>query len=487
MEDFTNFWLACVGRLKQDMDPYQFNRWVPLLTATQREESWYLYAPTQFILSLVREHCLPKINAVREEFSPTLPLIVLEVGKGELRLVELGQEERCVLALEDTLVQSSKQGEGVVQSVTKTSNKEECKEDRRPQISDQISGGFSYEKTRLKSGLTFVNLVVGKSNRIAYSVGLAVSEELGKKDYNPLFVYGSTGLGKTHLVQAIANRVFLEGQSSRIRYIHAEKFINDFVKYVRKSDIDGFKRAYQELDLLILDDVQFIAGKEKTMEEFFYLFNQFIDRDKQIILTSDRLPTEIKELDKRLISRFSWGLTVQIEPPELEMRVAILHKKADLAGFRLPEDIAFFIAQNIKSNVRDLEGALNRVKAHSKFTHEPLSIELVKTALKDILAAGREQLTIHEIQRVVADYYNVKLSDLKGTQRSRKIVRPRQIAMSIAKDLTEQSLPSIGAAFGGKDHTTVIYAHRTILKLRQKDRELEHEYNTLVNTLSQVD
>ncbi|MCV2509305.1 MAG: chromosomal replication initiator protein DnaA, partial [Neisseriaceae bacterium] len=291
-------------------------------------------------------------------------------------------------------------------------------------------------------------------------------------------------LGKTHLAQAIANRVFFQGIHTRIRYIHAEKFINDFIKYVRRSDIDGFKKSYKGLDLLILDDVQFIAGKEKTMEEFFYLFNNILDEDKQIILTSDRLPSEIEKLDKRLISRFSCGLTVEIEPPELEMRVAILHKKAESANFRLPDDIAFFIAQSIKSNVRDLEGALNRVKAHSKFTNEPLTIDLVKSALKDILAIGSKQITIAEIQKVVADYYNIKVSDIKGTKRTRKIVRPRQVAMSLAKELTEHSLPFIGDEFGGKDHTTVIHAHKTISNLRKEDLELDQEYNILINILN---
>ncbi|QRN40762.1 MAG: chromosomal replication initiator protein DnaA [Neisseriaceae bacterium] len=481
MEEFTNFWAVCITQLEKEMSEYQFNTWIPLLTTSKQTENWLLFAPTQFILNLVRENCLAKINTIKNEMNPDFPPIILKVGKGDIKVIDLNRKKNSKNNTNELTIGS------VSPSDEFPSQKNIRSQDNLTPVgnlSDKRNINTGYEHTRLKPDLTFENLVVGKSNRIAANVGAAIADAIGKKDYNPFFVYGSTGLGKTHLAQAVANRIFFQGIHTRIRCIHAERFINDFIKHVRRSDIDGFKKSYKGLDLLILDDVQFIAGKERTMEEFFYLFNDILDKDKQIILTSDRLPSEIDKMDKRLISRFSCGLTVEIEPPELEMRVAILHKKAESANFRLPDDIAFFIAQSIKSNVRDLEGALNRVKAHSKFVNEPLTIDLVKSALKDILAIGSKQITVAQIQEVVANYYNIKVSDIKGNKRTKKIVRPRQVAMSLAKELTEHSLPFIGDEFGGKDHTTVIHSHKTIMNLRTKDYELEQEYKILINILN---
>ena len=474
MEDFTNFWRTCVGHLAKEMDPYQFATWIPLLTTSEGKKSWHLYAPSNFILNLVKENCLSKINELKEHFKADLPTIILEVGLGEIALQKFinssfNNKKKNRLAREVETIKNQR-----LESVKGTEDSSQEKKRIPP----------GYEHTRLNPELNFDNLVIGTSNQVAHSIGIAITKQPGKKDYNPFFVYGATGLGKTHLVQAIANRLFSLNPNLRIRYIHADKFVNDYVRHVRRADIDGFKKIYQDLGLLILDDVQFIAGKEKSMEEFFYLFNHLLDQDKQIILTADCLPARIDKLDKRLISRFSGGLTTEIDPPELKLRVAILQKKASNTFFELPEEIAFFIAQHIKSNVRELEGALNRVRAHTNFTKQPLTIELAKSALKDILAQGYKPITIDEIQRVVAEYYSIKVSDLKGKQRKQSIVRPRQVAMSLAKELTEYKLPAIGQAFG-KDHSTVIYAHRAIAKLRLEDSELDREYNILVKTLSQ--
>lgn len=473
MEDFTNFWRTCVGHLAKEMDPYQFATWIPLLTTSKGQESWHLYAPSNFILNLVKENCLSKINELKEHFKVDVPTITLEVGLGEIALQEFIN------------LPFSKKKNGSVQkvAVARKQSIESLKETANS-IREKKCSFPGYEHTRLNPELNFDNLVVGTSNQVAHSIGVAITRQPGKKDYNPFFVYGATGLGKTHLVQAIANRLFSLNPGLRIRYIHADKFVNDYVRHVRRADIDGFKKTYQDLGLLILDDIQFIAGKEKSMEEFFYLFNHLLDQGKQIILTADCLPVRIDKLDKRLISRFSGGLTTEIDPPELELRVAILQKKASNTFFALPEEIAFFIAQHIKSNVRELEGALNRVRAHANFTRQPLTIELAKSALKDILAQGYKPITIDDIQRVVAEYYSIKVADLKGKQRKQSIVRPRQMAMSLAKELTEYRLPAIGQAFG-KDHSTVIHAHRAIAKLRLENSELDQEYNILVKTLSQ--
>lgn len=473
MEDFTNFWRTCVGHLAKEMDPYQFATWIPLLTTSKGQESWHLYAPSNFILNLVKENCLSKINELKEHFKVDLPTITLEVGLGEIALQEFIN------------LPFSKKKNGSVQKVAVVTKQSiESLKETANSIREKKCSSPGYEHTRLNPELNFDNLVVGTSNQVAHSIGVAITRQPGKKDYNPFFVYGATGLGKTHLVQAIANRLFSLNPGLRMRYIHADKFVNDYVRHVRRADIDGFKKTYQDLDLLILDDIQFIAGKEKSMEEFFYLFNHLLDQGKQIILTADCLPARIDKLDKRLISRFSGGLTTEIDPPELELRVAILQKKASNTFFALPEEIAFFIAQHIKSNVRELEGALNRVRAHANFTRQPLTIELAKSALKDILAQGYKPITIDDIQRVVAEYYSIKVADLKGKQRKQSIVRPRQMAMSLAKELTEYRLPAIGQAFG-KDHSTVIHAYRAIAKLRLENSELDQEYNILVKTLSQ--
>ncbi len=463
MDKFTDFWKNCLGILKERMDPYQFRTWLPLLSVSEGGDQWLFFARTTFILNLVKESWLPLINDIKAKEGKNLPEIVLKVGKGEIELQDLVEGEHkpeAIPAGSKSLKRATSSGEE----------------------GESLARGYSH--TRLNPELTFEHLVMGKSNRLAYSVGEAITQQLGKKDYNPFFIYGSTGLGKTHLAQAVANRVFSQGTSVNLRYIHAERFMSDFVRAVQRKDMERFTKQYQNLDLLILDDVQYIAGKEGTMEQFFYILNNTLDHGKQIILTADSLPADIDALDQRLVSRFSWGLIAEVEPPGLELRVAILKKKAISVGFRLPEEVAFFIAQNIKSNVRDLEGALNRVKAHARFTNELINIELAREALKDLLAKSREPLTIEAIQRAVSGYFNIKPADLKGSSRKRSLVRPRQLAMALAVELTEQSLPSIGEAFGGRDHSTVIHANKTIKKCCQEQDEMATDYQNLIKTLS---
>ena len=329
---------------------------------------------------------------------------------------------------------------------------------------------------------TFASFVPGKANQLARAAALQVAENPGTA-YNPLFVYGGVGLGKTHLIQAIGNLVYEQNRNARISYIHAERYVSDVVRAYQHKSFNDFKRYYHSLDLLLIDDIQFFAGKSRTQEEFFYAFNALTEAHKQVIITCDTYPREMQGIEDRLISRFGWGLTVAVEPPELEMRVAILIKKAALEKIVLGEDIAFFVANQIQSNVRELEGALKRVLAFSRFTARPISLDLAKEALKDLLAVQMRQVSIDNIQKTVADYYKIKVAEMYSKKRTRTVARPRQLAMALAKELTQFSLPVIGDAFGGRDHTTVIHACRKIEELRGLDPNIARDFNLLVQTL----
>jgi chromosomal replication initiator protein len=331
---------------------------------------------------------------------------------------------------------------------------------------------------------TFDNYVEGKSNQIARAASLHVAEAPGTSGYNPLFLYGGTGLGKTHLMLAVGNTIKQKNPKARVIYLSSERFVQDMITALRNNAIDQFKAHYRSADALLIDDIQFFAKKERSQEEFFYTFNSLLEGQRQIILTCDRFPKEVENLDERLQSRLGWGLTVAIEPPELETRVAILIKKAQQNLITLPEDVAFFIAKRIKSNVRDLEGALQRVLAFSRFTNQPLSIEMAQEALKDLLALHQKLVTLESIQKTVAEYFKVRVSDLLSKKRTRSIARPRQIAMALAKELTSHSLPEIGDAFGGRDHTTVLHATRKVAELRESDNRVHEDYRNLLRTLS---
>ena len=339
-----------------------------------------------------------------------------------------------------------------------------------------------FRSHRINPSFTFDSFVNGKANQLARAAALQVAEHPGTA-YNPLFVYGGVGLGKTHLIQAIGNRVLEGNPEAKIRYIHAEQYVSDVVRAYQHKSFDSFKRYYHSLDLLLIDDIQFFSGKSRTQEEFFYAFNALIEARKQIIITCDSYPKEISGMEERLISRFGWGLTVAVEPPELEMRVAILLNKASLEKVVLDESVAFFIAKHIRSNVRELEGALKRVLAYSRFTGEVLSLTLAKEALKDLLAVQNRQISIDNIQKTVADYFKIKVAEMYSKKRVRSLARPRQVAMALAKELTPMSLPDIGEAFGGRDHTTVLHACRRIQELTEADADLARDYAVLLQML----
>ena len=336
---------------------------------------------------------------------------------------------------------------------------------------------------KLNQNLTFDNFVIGKANQLAFAAATQVSELPGVS-YNPLFIYGGVGLGKTHLAQAIGNQICLTRPQAKVCYMHAERYVADVVRAYQTNKFEEFKQYYHSLDALLIDDIQFFSGKSKTQEEFFYIFNTLVDSHKQIIITSDTYPKELTGLESRLVSRLGWGLTIGIEPPELEMRVAILLKKAAINGYMLDNAVAFFIAKHVNSNVRELEGALKRVEAYTKFHKKIISVETAKDALKDILIAKNRQISIDNIQKTVADYYRIKLVELLSKKRTRSLTRPRQIAMSLARELTTMSLPEIGNAFGGKDHSTVIHACQNIVALRKTDTGIDADYKILLQTLT---
>ena len=346
----------------------------------------------------------------------------------------------------------------------------------------QVEGSLKHGNN-LNRNFTFDNFVEGKSNQLARAAAWQVADN-PKHGYNPLFLYGGVGLGKTHLMHAVGNHLLKKNPNAKVVYLHSERFVADMVKALQLNAINDFKRFYRSVDALLIDDIQFFAKKERSQEEFFHTFNALLEGGQQVILTSDRYPKEIEGLEERLKSRFGWGLTVAVEPPELETRVAILMKKAEQARVELPHDAAFFIAQRLRSNVRELEGSLKRVIAHAHFTGSPITIELVREALKDLLALQDKLVSIDNIQRVVAEYYKIKISDLLSKRRSRSVARPRQVAMALSKELTNHSLPEIGDAFGGRDHTTVLHACRKISELRETDADIREDYKNLQRTLT---
>lgn len=465
MSAAENFWPSCLARFEEELSAQQYNTWIKPLRMEWAEESLQLFAPNQFTLQFVKERFLPRIEEFAEAYFDEPMLIQLKIGKATAKRVELPIAGKPVAAVATEPEAAPAKPAPVT-----------------PKAASFRDIGASHETTRLNPNFTFETLVTGKANQLARAAALQIAENPGSA-YNPLFVYGGVGLGKTHLIQAIGNFVHQHDPQAKIRYIHAERYVADVVKAYQHKAFDEFKRYYHSLDLLLIDDIQFFSGKNRTQEEFFYAFNALIEGQKQVIITSDRFPREIEGLEDRLISRFGWGLTVAIEPPELEMRVAILLKKAESEGFRLDSNVAFFVAKNIRSNVRELEGALKRVLAYSRFTGQPITMESAKESLKDILAAGNRQISVENIQKTVADFYKIKVSDMHSKKRTRDVARPRQIAMTLAKELTQLSLPAIGDAFGGRDHTTVLHANRTIAQMRQTDADLNHDYTVLMQIL----
>lgn len=449
MQDIS-FWNSCLSTFEKSLPSQQFNSWIKPLVLKNENGSLVLTAPNSFTLKLVQERFMPEISRQAE-------LAYSRVPSFEFRVVE----NEPAAKPKDTPPPASKPSVAENRSAPETSFR-----------------GYG----KLNPNLTFDNFVTGKANQLAFAAAMQVAELPGAS-YNPLFVYGGVGLGKTHLIQAIGNQVKSNNPQAKICYMHAERYVSDVVRAYQSNKFEEFKQYYHSLDILLIDDIQFFAGKQKTQEEFFYAFNTLVDSHKQVIMTSDTFPKEIAGLDSRLISRFGWGLTVAIEPPELEMRVAILLKKADLGDYVLDEAVAFFIAKHVNSNVRELEGALKRVEAYAKFHRRAITVETAKEALKDILVAQSRQISIDNIQKTVADYYRLKIAELLSKKRTRNLTRPRQMAMALARELTSMSLPEIGNSFGGKDHSTVIHACKAVAELRSSDTTVDADYKILLQTL----
>ena len=443
-----DLWHRCTEHLEQVLSPQQYNTWIRPLQIVEEPQLLKLLAPNRFVLDWVRNHYLDTIQN---------HLNLLCNGDAPTVMVEIGTKKRP----------AQKQQIIPPQPITVTPGGEST-----APVQSNLNPSFIFE--------TFVE---GKSNQIARAASIQIGENPGKA-YNPLFIYGGVGLGKTHLMHAVGNMMLKKNPQARVVYLHSERFVAEMVKALQHNTIDQFKKKYRSVNALLIDDIQFFAGKERSQEEFFHTFNALFESQQQIILSSDRFPKEVTGLEERLKSRFGWGLTVAIEPPDLETRVAILQSKALQLNAELPNEVAFFMGKRIRSNIRELEGALRRVIANATFTGREINLDFAKNALRDMLAAHDKQITIENIQKTVAEYFQIRTSDLTSSKRSRSIARPRQIAMTLAKELTNHSLPEIGNAFGGRDHTTVIHANRKVKELRESDPRISEDYSNLLRTLS---
>ena len=440
----NSFWRYCLGYFEKELPPQQFKTWIRPLRVRVDGDILTLIAPNRFVQQWIRDRFLGRIGTLAQSH------------------LKRDIEIRLVLA----------EKEGTTPPAP------------RPRVAMDSAGAkpSSREVSRLNPAFSFETFVTGKANELARAAATQVAESPGTA-YNPLFIYGGVGLGKTHLIQAIGNSLRARAPETKIRYIHAEQYVSDVVRAYQHKAFDDFKRYYHSLDLLLIDDIQFFSGKNRTQEEFFYAFNALVEAHKQIVISCDTYPKEISGIENRLISRFGWGLTVAVDPPELEMRVAILLKKAEAESAQLDEAVAFFLAKHIQSNVRELEGGLKRVLAYARFTGMDLSVDLCREALRDLLAIQHRQVSVENIQKTVADFYKIKVSEMYSKKRSRNVARPRQVAMALAKELTQLSLPDIGEAFGGRDHTTVLHACRKISHLKSTSNELTRDFNSLLKVL----
>jgi chromosomal replication initiator protein len=481
-------WQQCLDALQNELSSQQFNTWIRPLQAEEGESNELcLLAPNRFVRDWVSDKYAKRISELMREMSPAKPpKVVLTVGSR--RVAQAPKPRELGNPVSATPRQPT--GPGAVQPSreegTGAPDLEPLREDGPGTLPGQrqvqVEGSLKHT-SGLNSNFTFDTFVEGKSNQLARAASRQVSENPGGA-YNPLFLYVGVGLGKTHLMHAVGNALAERRQNARVVYLHSERFVADMVKALQLNAINDFKRFYRSVDALLIDDIQFFAGKERSQEEFFHTFNALLEGGQQMILTSDRYPKEISGVEERLKSRFGWGLTVAIEPPELETRVAILMKKADQANVELPHDAAFFIAQKIRSNVRELEGALKKVIADSHFMGKPITQDFIRESLKDLLALQDKQVGVDNIQRTVAEYYKIKLSDLLSKRRSRSVARPRQVAMALAKELTNHSLPEIGDAFGGRDHTTVLHACRKVKSLQEESADIREDYKNLLRLLT---
>ncbi|PKH05581.1 chromosomal replication initiator protein DnaA [Moritella sp. Urea-trap-13] len=457
----VSLWQQCLSRLQNELSATEFSMWLRPLKAELTDSTLTLYAPNRFVLDWVRDKYLNSITALFDEFcGADAPILRFDIG---------GKPTT------------------VTQPTTRIDRVVTAKVVSRPQLDPWESSSPQQPAINHRSNVnltyTFENFVEGKSNQLARAAAQQVASNPGGA-YNPLFLYGGTGLGKTHLLHAVGNGIKAQKANAKVIYMHSERFVQDMVKALQNNAIEAFKNYYRSVDALLIDDIQFFAKKERSQEEFFHTFNALLEGNQQIILTSDRYPKEIDGVEDRLKSRFGWGLTIAIEPPELETRVAILMRKAVESNIHLPDEVAFFIAKRLRSNVRELEGALNRVIANANFTGRAINIDFVREALRDLLALQEKLVTIDNIQKTVAEYYKIKMADLLSKRRSRSVARPRQMAMALAKELTNHSLPEIGDAFGGRDHTTVLHACRKIVQLKEESHDIKEDYSNLIRTLS---
>ncbi|MGJ8516272.1 chromosomal replication initiator protein DnaA [Carnimonas bestiolae] len=480
-------WQQCLERLQDELSSQQFNTWVRPLQAEEGDAGdLVLLAPNRFVRDWVNDKFLKRINEVLRELAPGKPPKV-QLGIGSRRSVSnpaAAQRPARPAAPEAPAVIRSRPSRASfsedVDVSSSPSEESSSAQDKGREV--QVEGSLKHT-SGLNPSFTFDTFVEGKSNQLARAASRQVAENAGGA-YNPLFLYGGVGLGKTHLMHAVGNHMAGLRENAKVVYLHSERFVADMVKALQLNAINDFKRFYRSVDALLIDDIQFFAGKERSQEEFFHTFNALLEGGQQMILTSDRYPKEISGVEERLKSRFGWGLTVAIEPPELETRVAILMKKAEQSKVDLPHDAAFFIAQKIRSNVRELEGALKKVIADSHFMGRSIDQEFIRESLKDLLALQDKQVGIDNIQRTVAEYYKIKVADLHSKRRSRSVARPRQVAMALAKELTSHSLPEIGDAFGGRDHTTVLHACRKVVALREESADIREDYKNLMRLLT---
>jgi chromosomal replication initiator protein len=463
------FWQHCIEEFKTEFSQYLFTTWIKPLNLIQEGDNFTLLAPNRFVLQWAKDRLFARIEQAGEKYFKRPFTLALALADTQSNT-------------ESSISITKKTSELHHATNTDTLPLDDGQERHPNSLDNQKELADPKTDHRLNPEFTFTTFIGGKANQLARAAAMQVGQN-PNKGYNPLFVYGATGLGKTHLVQAIGNEMLLHNPRANIRYIHAERYVTDVVQAYQHKAFDAFKRSYHTLDLLLIDDIQFIGGKSRTQEEFFYAFNALIERGKQVVITSDRFPKEIANIDDRLISRFGWGLTVSVEPPELEMRVAILIEKAKTEGIPLSEEVAFFIAKHIRSNVRELEGGLKRVLAYTRFNNLPITVAATKDALKDLLAVLNRQISIDNIQKTVADYYKIKVAEMYSKKRIRSLARPRQVAMALAKELTPMSLPEIGEAFGGRDHTTVLHACRKVRELIDADQVIARDHSSLMQIL----
>ncbi|MBV4461131.1 chromosomal replication initiator protein DnaA [Pseudomonas sp. COR58] len=504
----VELWQQCVELLREELPAQQFNTWIRPLQVEAEGDELRVYAPNRFVLDWVNEKYLGRVLELLDEhgngMAPALSLLIGSKRSSAPRAAPNAPLAAAAAQAQVNAAPAPVAPAPVAAPAKRAAQKAEAEEVieepsrdsfdpmagaasqqapvRTEQRTVQVEGALKHT-SYLNRTFTFENFVEGKSNQLARAAAWQVADN-PKHGYNPLFLYGGVGLGKTHLMHAVGNHLLKKNPNAKVVYLHSERFVADMVKALQLNAINEFKRFYRSVDALLIDDIQFFARKERSQEEFFHTFNALLEGGQQVILTSDRYPKEIEGLEERLKSRFGWGLTVAVEPPELETRVAILMKKADQAKVELPHDAAFFIAQRIRSNVRELEGALKRVIAHSHFMGREITIELIRESLKDLLALQDKLVSVDNIQRTVAEYYKIKISDLLSKRRSRSVARPRQVAMALSKELTNHSLPEIGDVFGGRDHTTVLHACRKINELKESDADIREDYKNLLRTLT---